>query len=100
MINPNPIVFSRPELVCPKCGLKEQVKGQNFCSSCGEYIINRCSGVYDNSFDFDDAPFNYKIVEVGETKECPVTYLPSQFKFCHNCGAISTYHLQDVFNVD
>lgn len=100
MINPNPVTFSRGELNCPRCGKEEQVRNQNFCSLCGTYIINRCSGIFDGSFDTDISPFNYRIMTVGETKECPVTFLPKEYRFCPNCGAESTYNLQRIFDAD
>lgn len=62
--------------ICPVC--KNKHVANNFCSVCGEYILNRCSSSYDSECQgyLDNEP------------------LPGYARYCSHCGSQSTFLLR------
>ncbi|MGX6990205.1 ImmA/IrrE family metallo-endopeptidase [Pseudolactococcus reticulitermitis] len=65
---------------CPNC--KNENLNNNFCSVCGNEIINKCTGLHE-----ENDPFS----SIYNVKEKCTGTLKGADRYCCNCGAISTF---------
>lgn len=89
MMHYNPIKLDENSRAynCPKCENEDLIGDKDYCHVCGTFIKNTCSGffsgnTYDNSI-------------IDERDSCD-NKLPGNARFCHDCGAFSTYAMQNL----
>lgn len=81
-------------IICPVCGNEEITNGP-ICPICGTYLINKCSGCSVTS-EFDDID-DIKYACLESPNGCNML-LPSNARYCTQCGCMSTFYLQDVLS--
>lgn len=71
---------------CPRCG-SEHVKGQ-YCNVCDTYLFNKCTGI-------EELRENIDILWHTHTEGCG-EILPGYARYCHKCGSLSTFYVDDL----
>lgn len=71
---------------CPICG-NDHVS-DNYCSVCGVYIINKCSGIME-----ENANDTYNVIA-----SCSEASLLGSDRYCPKCGSVSTFYLYNLLD--
>jgi len=78
--------------ICPTCH-NQEIKDGDIYPICGTYLINKCSGYSVDYFNDEvDGSFCNNITDSCKT-------LPSNARYCSECGAASTFFLQGILPV-
>lgn len=78
---------------CPVCENEEISPLQDNCQICNTYLINTCSGCYENNYQ----PFHDPIIDETFLQNSCDIILEGNARYC-SCGAMSTFYLQEILS--